>query len=70
MSEVLVSWREIAAHLRVSPATAQRYHRRHGLPVARSVGRRVRTSTALVDRWLAALDRAGREAELMMKGKG
>ena len=70
MSEVLVSWTEIAAHLRVSTSTAQRYHRRYGMPVCTTIGRRVRTSTALVDRWFLTLDRADREARLLMKAAG
>ncbi len=69
MSEVLVSWREIAAYLKVSVSTAQRYHRRHQLPVCTSIGRRVRSSTSLIDRWLAFWDQADREARLLEKGQ-
>lgn len=61
MSEVLVSWKEIAAYVRVSVSTAQRYHRMYAMPVCTTVGRRVRTSTALIDRWFNHLDQMDRE---------
>ena len=44
----------------MSVATVQRWNRRQQLPVDRVVGRRVRTSTALVDRWIAMNDQLSR----------
>ncbi len=62
-SQILVGWREIAAYLRVSDDTAQRWNRRYSLPVCRSVGRRVRTSTALIDRWIEFMDQQARVSQ-------
>ena len=61
-ARMLVSRKEIAAYLGVSVDTAQRYHQRHQLPVCRSVGRRVRTTTSLIDRWIVFMDQLERAA--------
>lgn len=57
----LTGWQSIADYLGVRSTTAQKYHRQYGLPVARSVGRRVRTTTGAIDRWIIELDRVERE---------
>ena len=67
---MLVTWKEIAAYLRVSPDTAQRWHRKYRLPVCRSVGKHVRTSTGLIDRWLLHLEQGEREARALMTAAG
>ena len=72
---MLVGWREIAEYLRVSVDTAQRWNRRAQLPVDRVVGRRVRTSTGLIDRWIAMNDQLSRmtqatSTEAIMKAAG
>ena len=70
MSEMLVGWKEIAAHLRVSKTTAQRYHRAGRMPVCTTIGTRVRTSTGLIERWIMTLDRAEREARALITAAG
>lgn len=41
MSDILNGWKDIAAYLRVSEATARRYAKHDGLPVRKLAGRRV-----------------------------
>ena len=69
-SRMLVTWKEIAAYLRVSVPTARRWHQKYRLPVCRSVGKHVRTSTSLIDRWLAFMEGLEREVEARVKAAG
>ena len=70
MSEMLVGWKEIAAHLHASKTTAQRYHRAGGMPVMTTIGTRVRTTTGLIDRWITFMDQVERKTRALMRAAG
>ncbi len=53
---VLHSWRRIAEYMCISERTARRWHERYGLPVVRLVGKRVFTSTGVIDTWVRHID--------------
>lgn len=52
--QMIIGWRAIGTLLGVAPVTAQRWDKRHGLPVARLPDGRVATSRSLIDQWLLA----------------
>jgi hypothetical protein len=72
--QVLRTWRSIAQYLGVSDRTARRWHQRFRLPVVRCIGRRVFTSTGVLDHWIervSALEhdiKKKREAETAPNG--
>lgn len=49
--DLLVGWKEIADHLRVSISTAKRWARRRGLPVHRLQGQ-IRADRKAVESWV------------------
>ena len=55
-SRVLHGWRDISSYLQVSVSTARRWHGKYRLPVVRVVGKRVFTSTSVIDRWIYGID--------------
>ena len=55
-SRVLHGWRDISSYLQVSVSTARRWHGNYRLPVVRVVGKRVFTSTSVIDRWIYGID--------------
>jgi|RhiMetdeSRZDD1v2_1073273.scaffolds.fasta_scaffold78502_6 hypothetical protein len=52
---VLVGLAEIAAYLRISPRTAQRWIEKAALPALRGPSNKYRTTTSMIDLWLISV---------------
>ncbi len=60
-SSVMRGWREIAAYMDCSISTAYRLHRNFGLPIVRTLSKRVFTTVSAIDAWILQVAAAERE---------
>ncbi len=58
---VMRGWKAIAAYMDCSISTAVRLHKNFGLPVVRTLSKRVFTSVTAIDAWILQVAAAERE---------
>lgn len=51
MTEILITWKEIAQYLKVSVKTAKRYHKLKGLPITKDPAGHPVIRKQIADKW-------------------
>ncbi len=59
MTDILIGWKEIAKHLKVTDNTARRYMKQKNLPVRYNPAGHPVIKKAIADEWLAKTEQKG-----------